>query len=254
MKTILSSIVKVFTIFFLYPSVIISCLNITAQNLSEPVPYESLLQFTDNVLGSDDELYNGVIYYQSNLGSNGHPYYKNDNWQPSSVTINGKLHRGQFAKYNIVTDDLIVILTQKGGSTYPTIISSSFVDQFNLGEHHFVNKKTLNIPDEKMAFLEIIYEGSFSFFASYQKEFLKIYNSKNPHGKYSQTKTNYYIRDAKGVQHMTSVNLLRKYLEIDKKAMKSFLKKNNIKYKYASPGELNQFLQYCDELKSTSIK
>ena len=203
---------------------------------------------TESVLGLDDELANGEIYYQKNLSAAGHPFYITSDWSAGSVTVNGKTHHNLLLKLNIEDGELIMKVTQKSGSISSIALNNGFVDSFDLDGHHFVSSQNGEVGELKEGFYEQMYKGGFSFFANFRKTFVSEYNTRNPHGKYSKTFVSYYIFNNGEVTKLPSKGAFLKYFEAYKKEIKRFMSQNKIKYNKAGSSQLHALMQYCDDL------
>lgn len=209
---------------------------------------KSLIIQTDSLLGADDELVNGKIYIHENMLADGHPFFLSDNWQTGNVVINGKKHDGLFLKYNLYTDELVLMAERKKGGAAVISMNNEFVESFDLENRHFVNSMNFNVKGIQTDFVELLYEGNFVFFVSYSKAFNNDYNIKTPYGSYGKTKTSYFLFQHAKLISISSKKALLKYFESDKKKIKKFMKMNKIKYAKASYDQLQHLMQYCDEL------
>lgn len=205
---------------------------------------------TDSLLGADDELVNGKIYIQENLLAAGHPFFLNANWLVGNLTINGKVYDGLFLKYNIQTDELILKAERKRGGASVVSLNNEFVEEFTIEDRHFVNAMGFEVRGIQTDFVELLYRGSFIFFVSYTKSYNNDYNTKTPYGSYGKTTTSYFILQHNQLSYISSKNALLKYFDPFKKKIKKFMKKNHIKYSKASYGQLQNLMQYCDELSN----
>lgn len=208
----------------------------------------ALMNYTEQVLGSDDELVNGEIYYQENFNAEGYPFLDSDEWRTSDLTINGKLHADQRLKYNIETDKIVAVIEQKNGATYSILLNTDYIDSFSFGNRLFINNNHIKISEAKSDFLEEIYKGNFAFYSTYKKMFVNEYTNKTPYGKYSKTTSSYFLLDGSGSHKISSKKLLLKHFEPHKKEIGKFMSKNDIKYKKATVNQLKQLMEYCNEL------
>ena len=208
----------------------------------------ALISKTEAALGLDDELVDGEIYYQTNLSAKGHPFYQTEDWVSGSATVNGKVHKNLSLKLNIETNQLIMKITQKSGSSSSIVLNSGFVESFSLGTSQFINTGLISVEGLSANFYEEIYNGNFTFYTNYRKTFVSEYNSKNPYGRYSKTYVSYFIVDDSSTAKISSKGSLLSYFEPYKKELKRFMSKNKIKYNKANPGQLHALMQFCDDL------
>ena len=232
-------------LFFIF---IPSCINAQEKSLTHQDDLQLLISNADSILGADDELINGVIYIQENLFASGHPFFLNPEWKEGSVTVNGEKHDGLFLKYNINTDELILRAERKRGGTPVITLNNEFIDNFYMGDRYYVNSMSFEVKGIQTDFVEQVYLGSFTFYVSYSKLFKNDYNNKTPYGSYAKTTASYFLLQNSIITNIASKKALFNYFEPYKKDIKKFMKRNKIKYKKTSSGQLRDLMQYCDQL------
>lgn len=215
---------------------------------------ENLKKQADSVYGTSHELVNGEIYYQSNLYAKGNPFFLSNDWLEGSVLINGTEYKNVFLKYNIETDQLILRPTLKNGMSTAIVLNSSFVESFLLADNLFINSEPFGSKELKSVFVNQIYNGSFSFLASYKVIFISDYKEKTPYGKYSDMAKSYFIYDKGELIKIASKKALFGYFETYKKDIKKFMKKEKIRYKKANPSQWKGLMKFIDDLINTSSK
>ncbi|MBI9033665.1 MAG: hypothetical protein JEZ03_04240 [Bacteroidales bacterium] len=198
--------------------------------------------------GLDDMLINGEIYFPRHPMANGHAYMNHQNWQKGYIKIGPGLYDNLELKYDIETDQLILNSKTTNKGSIKIILNESLVDEFQLGSHHFINSRLLNITDAKSNYYELIYKGEFTFIKNHKIVFQNIYNNFNPYGKYSEPTASLYITENNQFSKISSKKAFLNYFKPHKKELRKFLRKNKIKYKKATNYQFIRLLKYCDSI------
>jgi hypothetical protein len=118
-----------------------------------------------------------------------------------------------------------------------------------MGKYSFVNASLIREAPESFGYVEKVYDREFYFFIHHRKEFKNEYSESKPYGEYSeQISTPYLLKDGQ-LFKMNSKRDFLSYFEPHKRKLKSYLRKNKIRYKKANSGQLYQLLIYCERLQ-----
>ena len=185
--------------------------------------------------GSNDIIINGDRYYNASKGINGTPYLLGNNYKNGTVFIGGKSFIGLRLKYNIVSDELI-LLHETGFKKEVLVLNSEFVDSFyiasneNDGYFTFYSNRALNIDKDISNYFRVLYKGKDIFLYKYEKKLYKLYSEINPHGVYGKTKRKLFVYSNGGLYLLKGrrsfLNRFKKY----KKELKSYIKANRIQF------------------------
>jgi hypothetical protein len=179
----------------------------------------------------------------------GYPYLKDKEWQPATVFIGSKKFEDCMLKYNIEIDRIILNTMREDSSWVPILLNTAFVDSVILNNEIFLLRSDLISDNSKTGnFLHRVNRGYYSLLLSYSINFKDEFTPSTPYGRYSNMVRKLYIL-SKGLIHaVNSKSAFLDYFAEDKKVIRRFMKKNDIKYKKASISELEALLGYCNEL------
>ncbi|MFP4469831.1 MAG: hypothetical protein ACLFPE_04075 [Bacteroidales bacterium] len=229
-----------FVIFFTSP-------GLHAQTRNNP-QMEALLDYASDVYGTSDVLVNGWKYFPEHYNANGNPYFMDVEWIEGKVTIQGQTFDKVHLLYNIVDDELILRQHLKKGSLVFVVLNKDLIESFQMPGHQFVHAKTLKTAPDQNDFYEMVHDGDFQFLIRYDKSFVNQYTAQSPHGSFSEQRSvNYILNDGKLTRLQNRKSLLR-YFDPYKKEIRTFLRKNGIKYRKATVAQLQNLMQYCDQL------
>ena len=103
--------------------------------------------------GFDQNLINGILYYDKYKNVLNHPYYTGEELLPGSVVISGVSYEDVQINYDIYSQYLVFEYPVASGSSYKIIISPEHTDAFNLDGNYF---EKLILDDRGPLFYQLI--------------------------------------------------------------------------------------------------
>ena len=233
-----------FTVLIVFSSLAIS--PIYSQNSIAQI--SALTEYANAVYGSDDALVNGRAYIPDHYNAKGNPYFLTDQWIEGTISKEGRKYAHLDLLLNIEKDHLILMTTLKNDNKIMLVPDDESIESFTLGSHFFINAATIKQQDELSGFVEEVYSGGFRVVIKYQKAFVGEYTNNNPRGDYTKTKSSIYLLADGQLFKLFTKQSLFEYFSAYKKEIRSFMRKNNIKYKRADSKQLGQLFAYCNQL------
>lgn len=226
--------------YFLFLSI---CLN-AQENLS----YGKLISETNAFYGSNDLLHSGEIYQPEHSRAKGHPYFLANTYAPVTITMRGNTFENVTAKYNLETDQIIILTPADTNSITLIAIKQNWVDSFKINNRLFVNISNYDSTKNLKGYYELVYHGKKSFFVKYNKKFIDTYNDLSPNGFYSVLKKTFFFFDGVKFICVKNKNGFLQLFSENKLIVKKYFRNNKIKFSDASTPQLNKLMQFCDGL------
>jgi hypothetical protein len=113
-----------------------------------------------------------------------------------------------------------------------------------------VNAEIIEGIPSKFGYVEEVYDRAFYFFVTHHKDFKKEFSESKPHGEYSDQISTRYILEEGQLIKVNSKKAFLSYFDPHKRELKSYFRKNKIRYKKANSGQLYNVLIYCESLQS----
>jgi len=211
---------------------------------------EDLKRYIDQIYGSDDLLINGPIYVPQHGLAAGHPYFEIVDWVYGSLFIKGHIYDDVKLKYNIELDEFILFIKDRQDRKKYIVLNHHFIDSVYMGKYVFVNTDVLPEVEKDLGYAELVYDRNFIFLIKYTRDFKTEYSDSKPYGEYTEQKATHYICESGKLVKISGKKAFLAYFESEKKEIKKYLKKNNIKYKKANSGELYNLLNYCNAIRN----
>ncbi len=204
----------------------------------------SSLPFADLVYwayGQDQELVNGMQYYNKHPRSLGHPYLMEGWVHQGSVIIRGKLYSGVWLKYDIHKQQVEVEYQTMSGADNQVILVGDRLDEFTIGEHYF---KRMQLDEEVgEQFYQVIGEGKMILYIQWEKRLVPVSGDSRFIEEFTSPKRSYMLGMEGSVQPFSSkksfVALFPKGVQKD---MKRLIKQNHLLIRTASTQQLELFM------------
>jgi hypothetical protein len=200
---------------------------------SDPVSYVHLV---NKGYGLDQDLINGLQYYNKHALSKGHPYFQMDQFRKGSISIKGKTYDNVSLKYDIHLQNVeLKYETLSGGSNHVITIFDQ-VDAFILGEHRF---QKLQIEEGSENYYQVISSPCFTVYVFWEKELLPLNGSTTHVEQFAEAKHTFWL-DLDGA--ITFFNSRKDFSECfpeaDQKEIKRLLSRNQFRFRTAQVDEI----------------
>jgi len=225
----------------------------TAQQVKPDKSSSNLIEITREFYGTDDVLVNGQKYIPGHFLADGNPYFPLETWAKGTLKISGTLYEKVDLMYNAETDQVVLRTRLNNGDTIFVARNILKTEAFIIGQHSFIRLLSTEINQQSAGFYEEVYHGNFVFLIKYQKTFIADYSKTSPNGHFSKLISTNYIYQNGQLTKVTNQKSFLNYFSQNSKAIKSFMKKNKIRYAKANFSTMKLLLQYCDDLSSGKI-
>ena len=201
------------------------------------------LNFAEQVLwayGQDQELVNGLQYYNRHPRSLGHPYLLEGWVHQGSVSLRGKLYEGLWLKYNIHAQHVEVEYQTVNGAYNQVILVSDRVDHFSIGNDYF---ERLELEEGQVKFYQVIGEGRIIWYIQWYKNLVPVSGDSRFLEEFTVPKRNYLLElDGTIYPFSSKKNFIQLFPKSIQKDMKKLIKSNNIQIRSATSQQLELFL------------
>lgn len=227
------------------------CIDTAAQDRVDDDPHASGLDsFILSKYSLDQNLINGVQYYNRYYRVRGHPDLYNDS-QTGSVTLSGVRYDNVRINYDIYNQYLILDFTGKGNGKNRLIIPPVLTQAFQLGDSNF---EKLNPDHKEPEFYQIIGVDSLRFLIHYSKLLINYTNDLRNTGYFTEPDRTYYLEYKGEVYSITKrTSLIELFPATYRKEIRKYMRVRMVNLKKATPGELNDLLNFLSllEIKSS---
>jgi len=192
--------------------------------------------------GQDQELVNGLQYYNRHQRSMGHPYLLEGWVHQGSVSLRGKLYTGLWLKYDIYAQHVEVEYQAMNGADNQVILVSDRVDHFYIG-NYFFQKLKLEEGQEQEQFYQVIGNGPLVLYIRWEKKLVPVSGDSRFIEEYSSPKRDYLLQLDGAVNPFNSKkSFVQLFPESVQKDMKKLLKRNQLQIRNASTEQLDLFI------------
>ena len=234
-----------FLIFYLFP------LPLTAQE-GDSVPSRSYEEHVQWAYGQDQELVNGLQYYNRHPRAMGHPYLLEGWVHQGSVNLRGKHYSGLWLKYNIHTQQVEVEYQTVNGADNQVVLVNDRVQNFTI-EHYLFQRLKLEEDSEK--FYQVLGGGSLIWYIHWSKNLVPVSGDSRFIEEFTAPKRSYLLELDGSIYPFSNkksfVQLFPKNLQKD---LKKLIKSNQIQIRSASSEQLELFIIAASNLLSGGIQ
>lgn len=199
-------------------------------------------------IGRNSMVYTGSGYYDAHNGIKGHQYFIDDYWEQGSLIYDGHAFDSVFVKYDVYRDLLLIENFNSDGFLSPIQLYSPKVSAFDLMGYHFIRLEKDTISNIRAGYYNQMYKSKdIEVLVKRRKEIVNS-NEINTIREEFAEKDRYYIKKNGKFYRVRKMGSILKVLEDQKKEIKSFIKKNNFRFKISPDKQLIEVVKYYDSL------
>ena len=196
--------------------------------------------------GQDQELVNGLQYYNRHPKSLGHPYLLEGWVHQGSVNLRGKLYRNIWLKYDIYDQHVEVEYRTMNGADNQVILVSDRVNSFTIGNYFF---KRMNLGEEldeeqsEEQFYQLVGEGRLIIYIRWEKRLVPLSGDPRFIEEYTSPKRSYLLGLDGSIQAFNNKKgFVKLFPESIQKDIKRLIKSNQLQIRTASAEQLELFI------------
>jgi len=209
----------------------------------------SALPFKDLVYwsyGQDQELVNGMQYYNKHPRSLGHPYLLEGWVHQGSVIIRGKLYNNVWLKYDIHKQQVEVEYQTMSGADNQVILVGDRLDEFTIEERHFKRIKLNEEVGEQ--FYQVLGEGQMIIYIQWEKKLVPLSGDSRFIEEFTSPKRNYMLKLGASVQPFSNKkSFVALFPKVIQKDIKRLIKDNRLMIRSASINQLELFIMAAEK-------
>lgn len=116
--------------------------------------FSKILTISNEKLGINQQLANGVYFENIYHGANGHPYLLEDQFTKGAVIFYGKEYHDVSLKYDLYGQQLL-ISHKENAMVFTSVLTKEFIDAFSL---HGLNFRKMVLLEDEPAFFQVVAE------------------------------------------------------------------------------------------------
>ncbi|MDF1574921.1 MAG: hypothetical protein P1P86_06970 [Bacteroidales bacterium] len=197
--------------------------------------------------GQDQELVNGMQYYNKHPGSMGHPYLLQGWAHQGSVTIRGRLYSPIWLKYDIHAQQVEVEYRTMNGAENQVILVGDRLDEFTI-EKNFFRRLTLEEQAGEQ-FYQVLGEGRIILYIQWKKILVPLSGDSRFIEEYTPPKRDFLLElDASVYSFQNNKSFVKLFPKAIQKDLKRLLRSNYIRIRDASVEQLELLIMAASNL------
>jgi hypothetical protein len=191
--------------------------------------------------GQDQELVNGLQYYDRHPKALGHPYLLEGWVHEGSVNIRGKIYSDLWLKYDIFTQQVEVEYRTMNGADNQVILVSDRVKNFSIGNYHF-ESLTLEEDLNQASFYQVVGDGPVVLYIYWYKNLVPTSGDPRFIEEFTSAKRKYFLVMNGAVHPFNNKkSFVKLFPDRLQKEIKRLAKSNQVVFRTASPEQLELF-------------
>ena len=196
--------------------------------------------------GQDQELVNGLQYYNRHQRALGHPYLLEGWVHQGWVNIRGKVYPGTWLKYDIHSQHLEVEYETIGGADNQVVLVSDRLKEFAIAHHYF---QRLTLEEGIPKFYQVLGEGRMIWYIHWEKRLVPMSGDARFIEEYTSPKRSYLLKlDGEIYPFSGKKDFVGLFPKDIQKDMKKLIKSNEILIRSASTEQLELFIMAARNL------
>ena len=232
---------------------IILCLHICLSPVfgQQNGPQAKNISYTDLVkkgYGLDQDLVNGLQYYNRYSRSMGHPYFQGNQFRRGSITIEGEIFYDVSLKFDIHSQQVELEYKNFSGGSNQVVTIFDKVDAFILGEYQF---QKLSIEEGNEKYHQVIPTSCFTVYVFWEKGLVPFSGSTTYTEQFTDAKHTFWLdMDGEVTPFNSRKDFSECFPEADQKEVKRLLSRNQFQFRTAQVGELIRNMELvCNLMK-----
>ncbi len=186
--------------------------------------------------GHDQNLINGVLYFNRYVRCKGKPYLGSNNFVDGELTIQGKIYHDVKIRYDILSQCVEIAYFNKQGNRNWLFTVTDHVESFLLGEYLF---KKLSLEGHTGKFYQVIRTGPFTCFVHREMKLLPLQNDPHNSRVFSEVHATCLLEmDGKITLFKNRKSFSELFPPHQQKEIRRLFKTNHFKIKKAFPAEM----------------
>lgn len=221
---------------------------VLGQQNNSKADHSSYAHLVKKGYGLDQDLINGLQYYNRHTLATGHPYFQNNQFRRGSIAIKGEFFNDVRLKYDIHAQNVELEYEKYSGGNNQVVTIFDKVDAFILGEYKF---QKLSIEEESEKYYQVISTDCFTIYVFWEKELLPLNGSTTHVEQFADAKHSLWL-DLDG--ELTPFGSRKEFSECfpeeNQKEIKRLLSNNQFRFRTAQVDEIIHNVELaCNLLK-----
>ena len=199
----------------------------------------------DIAYGQDQELVNGMQYYDRHPSSLGHPYLLDGWMHQGSVTIRHQLYDNVMLRYDIHSQKLEVEYQTVNGAFNQVVLVCDRVNEFTIGTRCFRNLKLEEVEE----FFQVIGEARLIFYIRWEKKLVPVSGNSHFIEEFTAPKRSYLLQlDESITAFHNRKSLVKLFPDHMQKQLKRLIRTNHLVLRTANSAQLERFILEASSL------
>ena len=217
----------------------------TSGNQSQPDSFITAKAYFQNETGEDAHLYTGKEFINYSVNIKGHPFFETDQMQNGDIFYDGTLYENILMLYDIAAQEVIINRYKQDERIR---LLNEKIKYFTFDGHRFENIFSVEGKDENITntFFDIMYNGKAGILVKRIKRIKNGIKAEDPTSFVEEDEL--YVRNGKNLYAIDGRNSTLQAFSDKKDPIKTFIRKNKLKFKKNIEKDLIMTAEYYSTL------
>ena len=189
---------------------------------------------------------NGVKYLYLYSDIEGYPFFGEDQFYTGSLVIANREYQDVYLKYDLYNQNMILQYSPFSGGTDQILLRNEDIHEFKIDGKLF---RKYSFPETGTRFYQVVTPGK--IYCLYYWAKVLNYSTLSSYYFTPQKKVSYIVKNGKPYRYKSKKQFRKLFPVQHQKEIKQFIRKNKIRLKNESDGNMRRLLEFCNQLTET---
>jgi len=218
---------------------------------SDPGILAELEQLISESYGPDQDLINGIEYFNLHIHSSGHKFLDEDQYYQGRVAIDKKVYRNVFLKYDLLNQQVLLLIDHPLGGNKQIILNNIRINAFEINERIF-HKYTF--PGSGTLFYQVIGNDEMACLYHFRKQEIPRAIDQYNLSEFTNVQRKSYLHWQSELHAFKGTRSFIRIFPDHQSQIKSYIRQNKLNIKNLNDTEMHRLISYCNSLTKAPLE
>ncbi len=204
-----------------------------------------LEQMISESYGPDQDLINGIEYFNLHTHSSGHKFLYEDKYYQGRVVIDEKAYKNVFIKYDIYNQQVLLLIDHPTGGNKQIILNNLRLKEFEINGRKFHKYK---FPGTGTLFFQVIGNDEMACLYHFKKQEIPRAIDQNTLTEFTEVQKKSYLFWQSDLHAFKSNRSFVRLFPDHQSQIKSFIRQNKFQVRKLNDPQMDWLISYCNSL------
>lgn len=209
---------------------------------SGPEIMADLEQMISESYGPDQELINGIEYFNLHIHSTGHKFLDEDKYYEGWVAMDKKVYRNVLLKYDLLNQQVLLLIDHPTGGNKQIILNNLRLEEFMINDRVF---RKYTFPGYRTFFYQVIGNEKMACLYQFRKQEIPRATDQNNLSEFTEVQKKSYILWQSGLHSFKGNRSFVRIFPDHQDQIKSILRQNKLNVRKLSDAQMHWLINFC---------